>query len=118
MEKGLMIIEATDTEVKGVHIDHEVIEFAMLNALTKKQREQRENSQSVEDRNRIRAERTKAQRRAYNIRSFWYVASRLGIAVAVTWAGWSGMVAPGICIPVTLFAVSAACVRFGAWLGR
>lgn len=118
MEKGLMIIEATDTEVKGVHIDHEVLEFAMLNALTKKNREQMENSQSVEDRSRSRAERMKQKRRAYNVRSFWYVASRLGIAWAVAWAGTAGMVAPGICIPVSVCAVSLACVRLGAWFWR
>jgi hypothetical protein len=118
MEKGLAIIEVTDTEVKGVHIDHEVLEFAMLNALTKKHREQMENSQSVEDRSRSRAERMKQKRRAYNVRSFWYVVSRLGIAWAVAWAGWSGMVAAGIWVPVTACAVSLACVRLGVWLGR
>ena len=118
MEKGLAIIEVTDTEVKGVHIDHEVLEFAMLNALTKKHREQMENGQSVEDRNRSRAERIRQKRRAYNVRSFWYVASRLCIGGAVAWAGTVGMVAPSICIPVTICAVSLACMRLGAWFGR
>jgi hypothetical protein len=118
MENGLAIIEFTEAEVKGVHIDQEALEFARLNALTKKRRDQIEACQRREERNRSRAERMKQKRRAYNIRSFWYVASRLGIAGAVAWAGTAGMVAPGIWIPVTLFAVSAACVRFWAWLGR
>lgn len=118
MENGLAIIEFTEAEVKGVHIDQEALEFAMLNALTKKRREQMEARQRREERNRNRAERMKEQRRSYNIRSFWYIASRLCICGAVAWAGRLGMVAPGICIPVALFAVSAACVRFGAWLGK
>lgn len=118
MENGLAIIEFTEAEVKGVHIDQEALEFARLNALTKKRRDQIEACQRREERNRSRAERVKEQRRFYNIRSFWYIVSRLCIGWAVALAGSAGMVAPGICIPVTLFAVSLACMRFGTWLGR
>ena len=118
MNKGLAIIEVNDTETKGFFIDHEALEFARLNAQTKKRLAQREAAKREAAYRRRKSERAAARRREYNIRTFGYVMSRCAAAVAVTWGAWAGMVHPIISIPVTLFCLSAACLRLGAWIER
>lgn len=118
MNKGLAIIEVNDTEVKGIHIEQEVVEFARLNAETKKHIAEAEAKKRVADQNRRKAEKAKARRREYNVRTVCYVISRCAVAGAVTWAAWAGMIHPIISITVATFCLSAACLRLGLWFGK
>ena len=65
-----------------------------------------------------KAEKAKAQRIAYSIKSLASVIGLGVLAVAVTWAGMAEMIHPHISYPVALFCVCAACLRFGVWFGR
>ena len=118
MQNGLAIIEKTDTKTKGFFIDQDTIEFARLNANTKKRIAQEEAEQRKANHNRRKAEKAVAQRKAYNRESAVYVLLRLATIGAMAWAVTAGMIHPAICIPVSLFCLCTACVRIGTWLGR
>lgn len=115
---GLAIIQKTDTETKGFFIDQDTIEFAQLNAQTKKRIANAEAMKRKDDFNRRKAERAEAQRKAYNLNTAKHILIHGGIIGAMAWAGTAGMIHPYICIPVALFSLCAACLRFGAWIGR
>lgn len=118
MEKGLAIIEVNEAETKSVFIDQDVIEFARLNAKTKKRIDHNEAVQRKAYQTNRKAEKVEARRKAYNIKTFSHILIHGGIIGAVTWAGTAGMIHPAICIPVGLFCLCAACLRLGAWFGR
>lgn len=118
MEKGLAVIERTDTATRGFFIDQDTIEFARLNADTKKRIAHAEAVRRMDDLNRRKAEKEKAQRKAYNLNTVKRILIHGGIIGAVVWAGTAGMIHPAICIPVALFCLCAVCLRLGAWFGR
>lgn len=118
MEKGLAIIERNDTETKAVFIDKETIEFARLNAQTKKRFAHAESMKHKADQTRRKAEKAEARRKAYNLNTAKHILIHGCTIGAVAWAGTAGMIHPAICIPVGLFCLCAACLRFGAWFGR
>lgn len=118
MEKGLAIIEVNEAETRSVFIDQDVIECARLNALTKKRIAKTEAEHRKANRNRRKAEKVAAQRRAYTLDTIGYILTRGGIIGAMAWAGMYGMIHPIICVPVTVFCLCTACLRLGAWFGR
>lgn len=118
MEKGLAIIEATDTETKVFFIDQDVLECARLNALTKKRLAKAEAKQREAAKNRRRAEKAEARRKAYTVKTIKTVCACCGACGAVVWAGTAGLVHPIIFIPVGLICLCAACLRLGVWLGK
>lgn len=118
MQNGLAIIEKTDNGAKCLHIDQETIEFARLNALTQKRIEQAAAEQYRENQNCRKAEKAEARRKAYTLKSVCRIMAYIVAYYAVIWAGNDGMIHPVISIPVSLFFLCAACVTFGAWLGR
>ena len=117
MQNGIAIIEKTDTETKGVFIDQDTIEFARLNAQTKKRIEQAEDKQRKENHNRRKAEKVAAQRKAYNLNTFKHIIIHCGTCGAVIWLGTAGMIHPVVWVPIALSSLCAACLRFGAWVG-
>lgn len=129
MEKGVAIIERTDTETRGIYIDQDTIEFVRLNAKISKHIAEVEKAEAKRmakaeadrreaDRNRRRAEKAEARRKAYNIHTIKHLLIDGGIIGAVTWAGLAGGAHPAICISVGLFFLCAGCLRLGQWLGR
>ena len=118
MEKGLAIIEKTDTETKGFYIDQDALECARLYARTKKRLANAEAVRRKAEHDRRKAERAEAKRKEYNLNTAKHILINFGIIGAVTWAGTAGMAHPAICIPVALFSLCAVCLRFGAWFGR
>lgn len=118
MKKGLAIIEANETETNAVFIDHETIEFARQNAKTKKRLSDAENAQRKAYQANRKAEREKARRIAYTVRSMEFILVCACLIVALTLAGTAGMIHPAICIPVSLFCLCAACLRLGMWFGK
>lgn len=117
-EKGLAVIEMNDTETKGFYIDQDALEFARLNARTDKHRKETEKVQKKADRSHSKAEKVKAQRKAYTLRSVGYILANCAVCGATAWAGIAGMIHPTIFIPVSIFCLCAACIRFGAWFGK
>lgn len=118
MEKGLAVIEVNETGTKGFYIDQDALDFARLNARTEKRRKEAEQAEKKADRNRSKAEQAKAQRKAYTLRTVRDVLISCAICVGVCWAGIAGLVHPIVFIPVSIFCLCVACVRFGAWFGK
>ena len=117
-EKGLAVVEVNDTETKGFYIDQEALEFARMNARTEKHRKEAEKDQKKADNSQRKAEKEKAERKAYTLKTIRDVLACCGICVAVAWAGNTGLIHPTVFIPVSVFCLCAACVRFGVWFGR
>lgn len=117
-EKGLAVIESTDTETKGFFIDQDALEFARLNAKLDKQRNEAEKAQKKDACKKSKAAKAKAQRKAYTIKTACYILANCAVCAATGWAGIAGLIHPIIAIPVSIFCLCVACVRFGAWFGR
>lgn len=118
MQTGLAIIERDETETKAIFVDHEVIDFARQNAKTKKRMEAAAQAQIKADHIQRKAEKAKARRKAYNLKTLAHVLTGFTVSGAVAWAGMAGMIQPIISIPVSLFCLCAACLRLGAWFGK
>jgi hypothetical protein len=117
-ERGLAVIETTDTETKGFFIDQDALEFARLNAKLDKQRMENEKAQKKAACKQSKAAKAKAQRKAYTLKTFGYILANCAVCGAVVWAGIAGLIHPIISIPVSVLCLCVACVRFGAWFGR
>ena len=118
MNKGLAIVEVSDTETKSVFIDQEVVEFARLHAQTKKRVAKAEREKRIADSIKRKSEKVAARRRAYNIETLCFVLSRCGIAVGAGWCCAAGMIHPVIGIAIAIFSLCGACLRVGEWIGR
>lgn len=116
MQNGLAIIKKTDNGTKGFHLDQETIEFARLNALTKKRIERAAAERRMEIQNRRKAEKAEARRKAYTVKAVGQIVAHIAACYAVVWGGQAEMIHPTIAVPVSLFFLCAACVRFGVWL--
>lgn len=117
-EKGLAVVEVNDTETKGFYIDQEALEFARMNARTEKHRKEAENDHKKATRSQSKAEKVKAERKAYTLRTVRDVLISCAICGGAAWAGKAGLIHPTIFIPVSIFCLCAACVRFGVWYGK
>ena len=113
MQNGLAIIEMTDTGTKGLYIDQDALEFSRLNAKTKKRiaKAEAEKRESIRQHN--KAEKAKARHKAQTISHVKAIVSFGAVFCGSAWAGLAGMIHPAIFIPVSLFCLCAACVRFG-----
>ena len=118
MQNGLAIIEKTENETKGFYIDQDALEFARLNARINKHISKAEVENREADRQHRKSEKMAARRKAYTSKTCGYILSNCAVCGAVAWAGIAGMIHPVISIPVSIFCLCAACVRFGAWFGR
>ena len=115
---GLAIVEVTDTETRSTFLDHEVVEFARMNAQTKKRIANAEAEQREADRTRRKAEIAEARRKAYTKDTVKYILISCAILGGVTWAGTAGMIHPAIWLPLSLFCLCGACLRLGKWIGK
>jgi hypothetical protein len=118
MQNGLAIIEKTDTETKGFYIDQDALEFARMNARTDKRISKAEAANREANRQCRNAEKMAARRKAYTLKTIGYILTNCAVCGAVAWAGMAGMIHPIISIPVSIFCLCVACVRFGSWFGR
>lgn len=121
MEKEMEIIDQTETQ--------EAAEFEMLNA---RANENHENTVAAENRaaqiirqaeeyakrESIKAEKAKARRKAYTVKSIFSVSAFAVLSAAFLAAGTEEMIHPTIWIPAAIACLCAACVRFGVWFGR
>lgn len=122
MEKGLAIMEKTDTETKCFYIDQDALECARLNAKIKKRVERMEAERreaAAKHRKAVKAKaREKAQRKAYTIDTIKHVAVRAFITAAVAAAVTADLASLYLFIPVFIICLSGACLRLGAWFVR
>lgn len=118
MEKGIAIIERDEVETRAVFIDQEILECARLNALTKKHLQEIDEAEKAKERNRRKAAKARAQRKAYALDSAAYILLRVATLGASAWACVAGLISPIICIPVGLYCLCAACLRLGAWFAK
>ena len=118
MERGLAVLEVNDTETTAIFFDQDVVEFARLNAQTKKRLAEAERAQRATADNRRKAEKAQARRKAYNLATAGYVLSRSIIAGGAAWAGAAGMIHPIISLPVVLYCLCTASARLGVWFGK
>ena len=118
MNKGLAVIEVNDTETKGFFIDQDALEFSRLNAKVKKRLDQAMKSKKKATATNTKAERAKAERKAYTMKTAAHILLDGAVCCGVVWAGIAGLIAPVIYIPVSVFCLCAACLRLGAWFGK
>ena len=118
MNKGLAVIEVNDTETKGFYIDQDALEFARLNAKTKKRVAAAEAEKKNTSNSHTKAKKAKAQHTAYTMKTVGRILLNCTICCGAVGAGFAGLVAPVIYVPVSLFCLCAACLRLGAWFGR
>lgn len=118
MERGLMVIEKTDTETKGFYIDQDALECARLNAKVNKRLAEAEHAKQDAARKHRRAEAIKAKRKAYTISTIKYVAVRAFVTAALAAAVTADLASLYLFIPVFIICLSGACLRLGAWFVR
>lgn len=114
MKNGLLVMEQNGTDTSSIYFDPEALEFARLNAQTRKRRADAE----AEEANRKQLATMKAQRKACAAKNISFVLADCAVSGAVVWAGMAEMIHPAIFIPVAIACLCAACVRFGAWAVR
>ena len=107
MKNGLIAIAKTDEKTEAVFIDQDVIECARLNMRTTKRINRRKKEQAA------KARHKRNMRKAAN-----RIIAEAGIGGAVALAGMAGMISPYLFIPVSIISVCAACMHFGAWIGK
>lgn len=115
---GLAIFEKTDKGTRGFYIDQETIEFAQMNARTKKRLAKADAEKQEADLKCRKAEKAAARRKAYMMDTVRYVLTRVGVSCAVALAGAAGFIHPVIFIPVSVICLCAACMRLGQWIGK
>lgn len=114
---GMAIVEVTDTQQKAVFIDEDTLETARLSAMLNRNRERNEAERKrVEREQRMLAEQ-KRKWKKYTVDTFSYIGIRSAIACGSVWAMIAGMMHPVISIPVTVYCLGTACIRFGVWYG-
>lgn len=118
MQQGVAIIERDDTKTNAVFIDHEVIEFARLHALTKKRIAKAKADQHNKSRILRREAKAEAEKKAYNRKTIKSILIHSGIFVGAVWVGLAGLVHPFIWISAAIIHLCTACLYFGAWFGR
>lgn len=118
MNKGLAVIEVNDTETKGFYIDQDALEFARLNAKIKQRIDNATKAKKKATTKRTKTEKAKAERKAYNAKTVGRILLNCAISGGAAWAGIAGMIHPIIYVPVSLFCLCVACLRFGAWFAR
>ena len=118
MEKGLAIMEKTDTETKCFYIDQEALEFARQNAKTKQRMDRNEAKRREAVAKFRKAAKAKAKRKAYTKDTIKYVAVRAFITAAVAAAVTADLASLYLFIPVFIICLSTACLRLGAWFVR
>ena len=118
MEKGLAIMEKTDTETKCFYIDQDALECARLNAKTKKRVERLEAKQREAEAKCRKEAKEKAKRKAYTIETIKYVAVRALYTGALAAAVAADLDSLYLFIPVFIICLSGACLRLGAWFVR
>lgn len=117
MRNGMAIFEVTDTDRKAVFIDEDTLETARLSAMLKDNRERNEaERKKVERKHRMIAEQ-KRKWKEYTVDTFSYIGIRGAIAGGSVWAMIGGLISPVIAIPVAVYCLGVACIRFGVWCG-
>ena len=121
MEKEMEIIDQSEVQ--------EVAEFENLNARANEKHEKivYEESRSAQiirqaeeyaKKETAKAEKAKARRKAYTVKSISSVCALLVLSGAVLVAGKDEMIHPTIWMPTALVCLCLACLRFGTWFGR
>ena len=121
MEKEMEIIDQTENQ--------ETAEIEMLNARSKahydkmmqehaEQISRQAEAEEYARKEAAKAEKAKARRKAYTMKSIFSVSALLVLSGAVAWAGQAEMIHPNIWMPTALICLCVACGRFGVWFGR
>lgn len=118
MQKGVAVIERDDVKTRAVFIDHEVVEFARMNARAKKRIETDRRADAAKEILRRRAEAKEEQRRAFTFRTVRSVLACGGVICLSACGGAAGMIHPAIYVPAIVACLCVACLRCGLWFGR
>lgn len=114
---GMAIVEVTDTDRRAVFIDEDTLETARLSAMLNRNRERNEAERKrVEREQRMLAHQKKVWKE-YTVDTFSYIGVRGAICGGAVWAMIAGMMHPVISIPVSIYCLGTACIRFGVWYG-
>ena len=94
-----------------MNIDQEAIEYARLNARTKDRTEKAQQSKREN-------EEKEAERESYFSKSHKQILTYAGIGVAAGLGCLAGLIHPVISVPLGVFCLCMACVRYGVLIGK
>lgn len=114
MRNGMIILEQTDENQKAVFIDEEQLDWLKLNAMFKK----RDKEKQIADRKNHIVDNRRRKWQHYTINTFTFIGIRSLIMGATVWAMTANLINPIIAIPVALYCLSTASIRFGVWFGK
>lgn len=114
MKNGMIILEQTDTNQKAVFIDEEQLDWLKLNAMFKK----RDKEKKIADRKNRIVENRRRKWQRYTVNTFTFIGVRALLMGVAAWAMATNLVNPIIAVPVSLYCLSTACVRFGVWFSK
>lgn len=118
MQKGVAVFERDDVKTSAIFIDHEVVEFARMNAKAKKRIEADRKTDNTEEIKRRRAEKAEARRKAFTFRTVRSILSCFGVICCAACGGAADMIHPAIYVPVIVASLCVACLRCGLYFGR
>lgn len=101
---------------KGVCMDQDALECAMLNTKVTKRIEA--NEAAMVEQNRHKEEAHKEKRKAYTMHTIRYILIRLLVAVAAASAAMAGMTRPVLSISIATLSLCMACLRLGRWMEK
>lgn len=114
MRNGMMILEQTDTKQQAVFIEEEQLDWLRLHAMFKK----RDKERAVVEREHHAKESRKRAWKRYTIKTFSFIGVRTALVVATVWTMVANFVHPIVGIPVALYCLITACIRFGMWFEK
>lgn len=114
-KNGMAIFEVTDTNQKAVFIDEDTLEAVRLSAMCNRNKKRGEAERKKIQREQRIIEKKQRKWREYTIDTFSYIGIRLTIAGCSLWAMIAGLINPVIAIPVSIYCIAVACIRFGVW---
>lgn len=115
---SMTIVRVTDTDSRAMFIDEDTLELAMLNVMTRQRREYAEmERRRIEHEQRMLANQRRAWKE-YTVDTFSYIGVRSVIMSGAVCAMVAGIMHPVISIPVSIYCLGTACVRFGVWYGN
>ena len=114
MQNGMIILEQTDTKQQAVFIDEEHLHYLKLKAMFNK----RDNEKKIVDRNNSIVENRRKKWQHYTTKTFTFIGIRMMLVAITVLTMMANLVNPIVGIPVVLYCLVTACIRFGMWFSN
>ena len=114
---GTAIFKVTDTEQNASFVNGNTVKITKLDAMLKHNSKRNENERNKVIHERRIQNNKRRKWREYTIDSFTFIGVRVAVMSCCMLTMIVGMMHPVISIPVSVYCVCTACIRFGVWYG-